>query len=424
MPKLAINGGPKTIKKPFPRYNAIGKEEIRAAMETLKTGKLSGFFGSWNEQFYGGPKVREFEQAWARHFGSKNAVSCNSLTSGLIAAVGALGIEPGDEVITSPWTMTATATAILIWNAIPVFADIEDKTFNLDPESIKKNITPRTKAIIVPNIFGHAARLDEIMAIAKKHKLYVIEDSAQAPNAKYKNRYAGTIGHIGGFSLNYHKHIHTGEGGMMITDDDFLAERMRLIRNHGEAVVGSKGEKNLCNIIGFNFRLGEIEAAMGLPQLKKIKIITDERTKAGRTLTQKLKGLKGLILPEEQAGCTHVFYIYPLKYNAQETGVSREKIVKALQAEGIPWIYEYYQLLHLQPIYQKKIAYGRRGFPWVSPFYKGAVSYKKGICPNAERFYEKDLICLQICQNNYTSKETDLVAKAFQKVWNNLNELK
>src|SRR5262249_27529008 len=159
-------------------------------------------------------------------FGVRHAVAVNSATSGLIAAVGAAGIEPGDEVIVSPWTMAASATAILVWNAIPVFADIEPDTFNLDPALVEANVTPRTRAIRVPDIFGHAAQLDPLMAIADRHRLKVIEDAAQTPSALYHGRRVGTISHIGVYSLNFHKHIHTGEGGVCVTNDAALAERL------------------------------------------------------------------------------------------------------------------------------------------------------------------------------------------------------
>ena len=167
MSKLALLGGKKTINRPFLRYNSIGPEEIEAARSTVESGILSEFLGAWDPKFYGGGKVQNFERAWEKAFTVKHAVTVNSNTSGLIAALGAAGVEPGDEVIVSPWTMSASATSILIWNAIPVFADIEDETFNLDPISVEKNISAHTKAIMVPNIFGHAADLDAILAIAK-----------------------------------------------------------------------------------------------------------------------------------------------------------------------------------------------------------------------------------------------------------------
>ena len=269
MTKLAINGGQATRRKPFPEYRVIGKEEEKAVIKVLKSGVLSKFLGSWDKLFYGGKEVRALEKEWARYFKVKHAISVNSCTSGLYSAVGACQIGPGDEVIVSPYTMAATATSILIFNAVPVFADIEEDYFCLDPRSVEKKITKRTKAIMAVDIFGQPYDVRRINQIAKKHKLLVIEDCAQAPGAKYKDKFAGTLGDIGVFSLNYHKHIHTGEGGMVVTNNDKLAEKVRLIRNHAEAVVRGKGVKDLANMVGYNFRMTEIEAAIARCQLKK-----------------------------------------------------------------------------------------------------------------------------------------------------------
>lgn len=375
--ELALFGGVKTMDQAIDRYNSIGSEELRAAGSVVESGVLSRFLGCWDEDFYGGDKVREFEEAWRSYFGVRHAVSVNSNTSGLIAAVGALGIEPGDEVIVSPWTMCATATSILVWNAIPVFADIETETFNLDPASIKRRITPKTKAIIVTDIFGHAARLNEIMGIAREHGLKVIEDAAQAPGARYGDRFVGTVADIGVFSLNYHKHIHTGEGGMCVTQSDALAERLQLIRNHAEAVVEDKGVTNLSNMIGFNFRLGEIEAAIGIEQLRKLDSQIDAIADRANRLTRGLQGLPGLRTPLVMEGCTHVYYVYPLVYDVGKTGVSRGRLLDALRTEGMK-IGGGYQNLHLLPLFQKKTAYGSRGFPWSVFDPDESVSYSKG----------------------------------------------
>ena len=422
MEKLAVHGGEKTINRQFKRYNPIDEEERVAVNEVMRTGVLSKYLGIWSSDFYGGPKVQEFERAAEKHFGVMHAIVVNSLTSGLIAAVGAAGVEPGDEVILSPWTMSATATAILWWNAIPVFADIEDSTFTLNPVSIVNNITPYTKAIMPVDIYGHSADMDPIIEIAKKHNLKVISDTAQAPNALYKGKYAGTIAHIGAFSLNYHKHIHTGEGGILVTNDDKLAERLQLIRNHAEAVVGDKGVTDLTNMIGANFRMGEIEAAIGIEQLKKLKILTSRMTEVGKRFTKGLKNLIGLRCPIVKDNCTHVYYAYPLILNSEQLGVPRDAVHAALVAEGVP-IGQGYTNLHLLPMYQKKIAYGKCGFPWSSDIYKGNVNYNKGICPIAEELHEKKLMSIGTCMYSWTIEDVDLVIKAFHKVWSQLDKL-
>ncbi len=305
--ELALLGGPKTIRTEFKRYNSIGAEELVAAKQVIESGVLSQFLGAWHDDFYGGEKVREFERACEEFFGVKHAVTVNSATSGLIAAVGAIGIEPGDEVIVSPWTMCASATAILHWNAIPVFADIERETFNIDPKSVEANITPYTKAIMAVDIFGHSADMDALLAIADKHNLKIISDTAQAPGVMINGKFAGTLADVGSYSLNYHKHIHTGEGGILVTDDDDIAERLRLIRNHAEAVVENKGETDLTNMVGYNFRLGEIECAIGIEQLKKLNELVTTRQHVALRLSEGLSGLSGLRTPIIKSNCTHAY---------------------------------------------------------------------------------------------------------------------
>ena len=326
--KLALFGGEKIFNEKVERYNSIGVSEVDAVNKVVESGILSQYLGEWDVDFYGGPKVKEFENDWSEYFNIKHSIAVNSNTSGLIIALGAIGLEPGDEVIVSPWTMSASATAILVWNAIPVFADIEDETFNLDPASIEKNISPYTKAIVVTNIFGHPARLYEIMEIAKKYKLKVIEDNAQAPGAVYYDKYTGCVSDIGVFSLNYHKHIHTGEGGICVTENDEYAERMQLIRNHAEAVVEGKGVQNLTNMIGFNFRMGEIEAALGIEQLKKLPGIINEKIQWAGILSEGLSKLDGLRTPIIKEHCSHVYYAYPLLLDDRITKTTGIKFLK------------------------------------------------------------------------------------------------
>jgi len=420
---LALLGGPKSVERPFTRYNRIGREEAEAARRVIDTGVLSKFIGAWHPDFNGGPAVKEFEQAWQEYFGVKHAVTVNSCTSALIAAVGAIGTQPGDEIIVSPWTMCASATAILHWNAIPVFADIESATFCLDPASVERNITPYTRAIIAVDIFGHSANLDALSAIACKHRLKLISDTAQAPGAFYKGRHAGTLADIGVFSLNYHKHIHTGEGGVVVTNDDDLAQRVRLIRNHAEAVTGHEGVTDLSNMLGYNFRLGEIECAIGIEQLKKLNGIVEDRQRVGSTLTAGLTGLRGLRTPLVQNDCTHVYYMYALTYDRKAVGVGRDRILKALHAEGLECAVGGYQNIHLLPLYQNKIAYGSSGFPWNSSICRREVSYERGICPVAETLQDSSYLGLVLCLYEFCPSEVESTIAAFRKVWDNLDRL-
>lgn len=423
MDKLALLGGAKAVPKPFRKYNPLGAEELQAAKDVIESGVLSQYIGAWTEDFFGGPKVREFERQAADYFGVKHAVTVNSWTSGLVAAVGALDIEPGDEVIVTPWTMSATATAILHWNAIPVFVDIDPLTYNLDPASIERNISPQTKAIMVADIFGQSADMDEIMAIAARHGLKVISDTAQSPGARYKGRFAGTCADVGGYSLNYHKHIHTGEGGILVTDDDAIAERAQLIRNHAEVVVGDKGVANIGNMIGHNFRLGEIECAIGIEQMKKLDRLVASRQALASALTQGLQGLPGLQTPVVGADRSHVYYVYPMQVDPDKLGVSRDRICDALNAEGIA-VSRRYQNIHLLPVYQKKIAYGTSGFPWSSSVCRREVSYAKGICPVAERLNDHTYLGFGMCVYDLELADIEQIVAGFRKVWANLDQLR
>jgi perosamine synthetase len=429
MGMLAINGGKPTRTALFPAYNPIGKEEALAVQAVMESGNLSQYLGAWHEDFMGGPVVRRFESAWAEFFGARHALSVNSATSGLFAAVGACGVGPGDEMIVSPYTMSASAIAAAAYGAVPVFADIDERTFCLSAETIAARITPRTKAIMVVHIFGHPADMDPIMALARKHGIKVIEDCAQAPSAMYKGRYVGTLGDIGVFSLNYHKHIHTGEGGVVTTNDAELAERVALIRNHGEVVVGPKAREDLSHVIGYNYRMTEIQAAIGVEQIKKLPKLVDARIRNADYIAAELGSLTGIKTCPPLPECRHVYYVQPLIYDASVMGATRDQFVAAVRAElpssylreHIPLIGGgYVKPLYLQPFYQQRT----HACAFNCPRYKGKVDYGKGICPVVERMHFESLITHEFMRPGMTENDLKDVVSAFRKVCSSAAELK
>jgi dTDP-4-amino-4,6-dideoxygalactose transaminase len=386
----------------------------------MHSGCLSGYYGSWGPEFFGGPVVREFETEWAKRFACKHAVAVNSNTSGLVAAMGAIGISPGDEVIVPPLTMSATAMAPLAYGGIPVFVDLDPVTCCLDPKEVRKSITDKTKAINVVNLFGHIAELEELRAIADQHGLYLIEDNAQAPLGTENGRYTGTIGHIGVFSLNYHKHFHSGEGGVCTTNDDDLAIRMQLIRNHGENCTEGTGVTSLVNLIGFNLRMTEICAAVGLEQLKKAESLVSEREHIANRLNEGLSGLEGITPPVQRSGTRPVYYMYQLRFDPEVVGVSREVFAEALAAEGFPTFLGFLPPLYMLPVFQKRVAIGRDGWP----FTLTERSYHKGLCPVAERLHEIELMGFDCCCVRVTDEDLDGLIAAFRKVHANRDHLK
>lgn len=428
MSKLAINGGKPVRTKLFPRYNTMGAEEKAAIARVMDTGVLSQFLGSWHEDFYGGPEVQQFEADFAALAGTKFAVSVNSNTSGLYAAVGACKVGPGDEVIVSPYTMTASAVAPYIYGGVPVFADIDPRTYCITPESIEARITPRTKAILAVHIFGHPADMDEIMAIARRHNIKVIEDCAQAPGIKYKGRPVGSIGDMGIFSLNYHKHVHTGEGGVITTNDPVLAEKCQLIRNHGEEVVEKKGTQDLENTFGFNYRLTEPHAAIGIEQLKKLPGLMAARQQKAQYLISKFAEIPGFTPPLIKDGSEHAFYLMATRFDPDVVGVERNRFIDAVKAE-IPSAEGrettpilgagYVRPLYLQPIYQQRL--GRCSFN--CPRYEGDVSYDRGLCPTAERMHFVELFTNEFIRPSMEQSDLDDVVTAFRKVYDHRHEL-
>lgn len=424
MKKLAINGAPPVRTKPFPPYQTIGVEEKNAVLEVMESGILSDYLGTWSPQFYGGYRVQKFESEWADYFGCKHAVSVNSNTSGLNAAVAAVGVGPGDEVIVSPYTMSASAACVVANNAIPVFADIDEETFCINARTISSQITARTKAIVAVDIFGHPADFDRIMPLARKYDIAVIEDCAQAPGATLHGCSAGTLADMGVFSLNYHKTIHTGEGGMVTTASDRLANRVRLVRNHAETVVKGMGETDIVNMVGQNYRMTEIEAAIGSEQLKKLSGLIESRRHCANFFCKKLSGLPFLTLPVVRPGVEHGWYVFAMRYAHANSEIPRERVVAAIQAEGIPIGQGYVEPLYLQPMYQNRVAFGPEGFPFRWRGWDSGRIYEKGLCPVAERMHEKELIQLALCHASLTMCDIEDIARGIAKVFENLDELR
>lgn len=423
--RLALDGGTPLRSTPFALRRTMGEAEKQAVAAVMDSDKLSEFFGSPGPQWLGGPQVKAFEKKWADTWGFKHAISVNSWTTGLQTAVGAVGIAPGDEVICSPYTMSASATAVLFYGGIPVFADIDPATFNLSAETIRARLTPRTKAILVVHIFGQAADMDPIMALAREHGLKVIEDGAQSPGVLYKGRPVGAIGDVGGFSLNYHKHIHTGEGGMLVTNDDAIARRCQLIRNHAENFVESMGipDEEMDNLVGSNYRLTELQAAIGIVQLDRLPGYLAHRNRLADRLTQALSGLPGITPAQTLPGCGHAYYNYPMRYDARATGLTRARFVELVNAElPVPTHVEqrgliegYVRPLYLAPIYQRQIAFGRGGFPWnLHPEVR--YDYRPGLCPVAERMKDDELLLTMLVREPLTEADMDDLAAAMRKV--------
>ncbi len=397
---LAINGGSPFREKKWKDNFTTGPEEKKAISRVLDSGYLSLFEGSHTPdypfKFTGGPEVTGFEEEWSKFYNVNFSISMNSATSGLFSAIGALEIGYGDEVIVSPFTMTACAMAPMIYGAIPIFADIEIETGCLDPKSIEKLITKKTKAILIVHQFGFPANMNEIMKIARKHNLKIIEDCAQAHGAKYDNKYVGTFGDIGVFSLNVNKTIQSGEGAICTTNNKEIAYRLQLIRNHGEAVVGPAKYENIINIAGFNYRMTEVTAAIAREQLKKINYLNDYRLELVDRFTNKINEFKFMNVFEgrsrENIHTKPTFYIVPIRYFKEKAGVKREKFIEAVNADGALFYQGYTKPLYYQPVYQTKKLF-KNNYPFNAKENSDIkTNYYAGSCPNAEKLHFEEII--------------------------------
>ena len=416
MENLALFGGKKIREKPFPKHPIITDLEKNAVLEVLDSGNLSTFIASPGENFLGGKKIREFERNFAEHIGTKFSVAFNSATSALHAAVVAVGVKPGEEVIVPPYTFTSTATCVLMNNSIPVFSDVKNDIFCLDPKKIVKNKSSLSRAIIPVHLFGHPCDMDEIMEFAKENNLKVIEDCAQAPDAEYKGKKVGTIGDCGIFSFQETKNIMTGEGGMLVTNDENIAKIAQMVRNHGEMIHSVDNKRSYkAEFLGWGYRMTELEAAIGIVQLSKLEELNQRRIELATFLAEKIGAIDGFTHTKYEH-VKHTYYVFSLFYDEEKIGIPRDMFCKAMQAEGIPFFGGYVKPLYLSPLYIEKNSFAFK-------HYNGNVIYEKGICPVSESLYEKNLVLTPICRPPATIDDMNDVVNAIKKVIQNKNKL-
>jgi dTDP-4-amino-4,6-dideoxygalactose transaminase len=308
---------------------SIGRDEIKAVVEVLKSGMLAQ-----------GQKVKEFEEKVAEYVGVKYAIATSSGTTALHTALLAAGIKPGHEVITAPFTFIATANSILYCGAKPVFVDVDEKTFNIDPEKIEEKITEKTKAILPVHLYGQPADMEKILKICESHNLLLIEDAAQALGAEFKGKKVGSFGDCAIFSFYPTKNITTGEGGMVVTNNENIAEKCRKIRNHGEY------RRYFVDLVGYNYRMTEIAAAIGLAQFKKLEKFNNKRIRNAKFLTRHLKDIDEVEVPFVDKRVKHVFHQYTIKTSR------RDELREFLEKKGIQSVVYYPLPIHKQKIYQ------------------------------------------------------------------------
>ena len=317
----------------------IGKEEIQLVTKVLKSHVLTGRVGS-------GPMATQFEKDFAKFAKAKNAVAVNSGTAALHMAVLTAKIRKGDEVITPSFTFVATAESVALVGAKPVFVDVDLCTYNIDPEKVESVITNKTKAIIAVDLYGLPAATDTLKEIAERHDLVLIEDAAQAHGALLKDKPVGYFADMACWSFYASKNMTTGEGGMITTNKDEYASILRSLRSHGET------KEYVSNILGHNYRMPEIEAAIGVAQLKKLPAFIEKRKNNAKMLTQLLKGTRQLYLPNEPKGYRHAWYLYTVRIQKGDAAV-RDKIVKDLAKQGVGAAVYYPVPIHLMPYYRE-----------------------------------------------------------------------
>lgn len=388
--KLAIHGG-RPVRERYLPYGRqwIDENDVSAVAAVLRGDYLTT-----------GPAIAEFEQKIADYVEAKFAVAFANGTAALHAACFAAGIAPGDEVITTPMTFAASANCVLYQGGIPVFADIDLNTYNLDPEAVRKLVTEKTKAIIPVDFTGQPADLDALQMIAQEHRLVMIEDAAHALGAMYKGRKIGSISDMTMFSFHPVKHITTGEGGIITTNNPDYYEKLLQFRTHGitrdpSKLVSPEGNWYYeMQELGFNYRLTDLQAALGSSQMKKIDHFILLRQKYAEMYNNAFQGMKQLSLPYQAADRVSSWHLYMIRLNSDQLTAGRREIFDALQKENIG-VNVHYIPVHLHPYYQK-------------------LGYKTGLCPNAEELYQ-ELITLPLFPA-MTEQDVQDVITAVKKV--------
>lgn len=400
MAKLAIDGGEPIRKTPFPRWPVWNESEFEALRNVLES-------GVWG---VGGSKVPEFEQKFASYVGVEYGICVTSGTTALEIALRAADVGPGDEVIVPPYTFMATASAVLQIKAIPIFADIDKDTYNLDPDAMESAITERTRAVIPVHIGGCPADMDRIMEIAKKHNLVVIEDCAQAHSAEWKGKKVGSIGDMGCFSFQSSKNLCAGEGGIITTNNKEMGDKCWSFHNCGRVRQGAWYEHPL---LGSNLRMTEWQAAILLAQMVRLDEQTKIRNHNAIYLSKKLSEIDGIEpLKRDERVTTHAYHLYIFKYDSSKfNNLPRAKFIQSLNAEGIPCSPGYNPLykdeLFKSPIQKCPISCG---------YYKGQVDYSKVYCPVTEKACSEEAVWLFQSMLLGTEKDMDDIVDAICKI--------
>lgn len=393
MEKIALYGGKPVKTTPYGTGKRFGEEEIANLKEALEQNTLFYWFGNMTKRFC---------QKFADMYGAKHCVATSSGTASIHVALGACGVGPGDEVITSPITDMGSVIGILYQNAVPVFADLDPHSYNMDPKSVEAKITPRTKAIVVVHLAGNAAEIDEIVRIAKKHHIYVIEDCAQTYCCKYKGQYVGTFGDIGCFSLNDFKHISAGDGGMIITDNEQLYYNALMFADKNFNRLGKDVVKNV-PYLAPNYRMNELTAAVAIAQLDRVEDICAKRNAYGDKLHAALHNIPGIVPQKILNECECSYWFYMLRIDEKALGTTRSEFVKALQAEGITAFEGYIpSCVYQYDMFKNKTVYpGNTRYPFDGT-HGEAIEYKDGDCPVAEEILAT---CVKLTVNEFHTEQ-------------------